>query len=91
MEQKLTKSFYDGNETTIETITDDDGVDSVVVYYRKNGSNDDYTKKLTSSFSKSNNTLTATLPAEYGVYDLRIDVVDSIQELSTSSSSTAHR
>lgn len=53
LEYELTKSFYDGNETTIETITDDDGtyfkkiLDETGTFSCDQGYTNTYTLKIT--------------------------------------------
>ncbi|MBR4321497.1 Ig-like domain-containing protein [Treponema sp.] len=69
----LSTNIFSAGGKLNATVSDDDGIESVIVEYSSDGS--DY-KELSSKYSASNNTLSAELPSVYGEYHIRITAKD---------------
>ena len=79
VENKAVNNIFASSGVLSATISDDDGVDSVTVELSTDGAN---FSPLVSTYTVSNNTLSATLPASYGEYYIRITANDT-QKLET--------
>lgn len=78
------------NNKLLGTITDDDGVESVTVKYRKAGSTGSYTTLLSKSgLSTTSYPLSVTLPSDEGEYEIQISVQDTADETGDNDNSTS--
>mgnify|MGYP002624449382 CR=1 FL=1 len=75
----LNTNIFNLGDKLQATVSDDDGVASVSVGYRKAGSTDAFSP-LAANYTASNNSLTSALPSDYGVYEIQVKAVDSVTD-----------
>ena len=82
-----TENIFEKSGKLTATIIDDDGVKSVSAFIRKLGSTEEFGESLPGKYTSSNNMFSATLPDTVGDYEIKLYVVDSIGNLTTSTNS----
>lgn len=75
---RMNKNIFAPGDKLQVTVSDDDGISGVTVSYRSAESSDS-PLSLVSSYTASNNSLVSALPANYGVYEILVTAVDSVE------------